>query len=202
MENEDGIPLRCHAYLALILVLFSLPLCWGQKPTSEHTDDSSKPVPSKNLPPAAAPTPIPNGISVGRPKVFDNRTLTLMLESLSESLRNSQTSLINQQSLVAALGFIQGFRTSEFSSVLNVSGLPVPGLKQETISTAGNATATGTPLPDTLKQTTTSERAAINPTTPTLDTLPAFSGLNRMTLSGLISQWRTIPKWAPLKRTK
>jgi hypothetical protein len=34
-----------------------------------------------------------NGISVGRAKVFDNRTLTLMLESLSDTLKVFRSSI-------------------------------------------------------------------------------------------------------------
>ena len=62
----------------------------------------------------------PNGISVGRPKVFDNRTLTLMLESLSETLRNMQSQFIDQKALAAAFSFLQGSRSSEVSRSFSV----------------------------------------------------------------------------------
>lgn len=119
---------------------------------------------------------IPNGISVGRPKVFDNRTLTIMLDTLSESLRNMQ--FVDQKSLAAAFNLLQGSRSSEVASNLTVSTLPIPSLKQETVTSTGNVTATGAPLPDTTKQTTTTERAAIIPQPPSLETQPAFSGFN------------------------
>jgi hypothetical protein len=120
----------------------------------------------------------PNGISVGRPKVFDNRTLTIMLESLSESLRNVQSQFIDQKALAAAFSFLQGSRSSDVARSLSLYPLPIPGLKEESIATSGNATASGTALPDTLKQTTTSDRAAFTPQAPTLDNSPAFSGFN------------------------
>ncbi len=139
----------------MLIVLF----CLAQKPSGQAA-------------PVAQNT---NGIGVGRPKVYDNRTLTLMLESLNESLRNVQ--FIDQKSLATALGFIQGFRSSEVVSNFSINTLPVPSVKQEGITTTGNAIATtGAPLPDTTKQTTTTERAAITPQPPSLDTLPAFSG--------------------------
>ena len=118
----------------------------------------------------------PNGISVGRPKVFDNRTLTIMLESLSEALRGMQTQFVNQQALAAAFNYLQGFQSKEVVSNLSITPLPLPGLKQETVTTAGNVTETGTPLPDTSKVTTTSDRPSFTPQAPTLDTPPAFSG--------------------------
>jgi len=58
-------------------------------------------------PPKSAPAS--NGISVGKPKVFDNRTLTLMLESLSQTLQSMQSQFIDQKSLAAALANIQGY---------------------------------------------------------------------------------------------
>jgi hypothetical protein len=54
-----------------------------------------------------------NGISVGEAKVFDNRSLVLMLDSLSETLRNLQ--LIDQEPLKRALGLLQGSRTTDIA---------------------------------------------------------------------------------------
>jgi hypothetical protein len=118
----------------------------------------------------------PNGITVGRPKVFDNRTLVLMLEGLSESLRNLQ--FVDQKSLAAAFNLLQGFQSSETVSNLTLTALPTSGLKQENVTTTGNATAAGAPLPNTGKQTTTTSRDAFTPQPPTLDSPPAFSGFN------------------------
>ena len=70
-----------------------------------------------------------NGISVGRPKVFDNRTLTIMLEGLSESLRNLQ--FIDQKSVATALGNFQGSRMTDSSFALSVSGPSLPGVTNE-----------------------------------------------------------------------
>ncbi len=52
-----------------------------------------------------------NGISVGDPKVFDNRSLTLMLDTLNQQLQSMQ--VIDQTKLAAALGNTQGFQTQE-----------------------------------------------------------------------------------------
>lgn len=120
----------------------------------------------------------PNGISVGRPKVFDNRTLTIMLESLSESLRNVQSQFIDQKALAAAFNFLQGSRSSEVVRSLSISPLPIPGLKQESVNTSGNVTADGTALPDSSIQTTTAERSGFTPQAPGFDNPPAFSGFS------------------------
>jgi len=48
-----------------------------------------------------------NCISVGAPKVFDNRTLTLMLESLSQTLQAQLQNYMDQKSVAAALANIQ-----------------------------------------------------------------------------------------------
>lgn len=120
-----------------------------------------------------------NYISVGRPKVFDNRTLTIMLESLSEGLRNVQTQFINKEALAAAFNFLQGTRTSEVARSFSLTALPIPSLKQENTTNTGNVADNGTPLPDTTVAKTTSERAAFTPQAPGLDTLGGFpAGFN------------------------
>ncbi len=116
----------------------------------------------------------PNGISVGRPKVFDNRTLTLMLESLSDSLRSLQ--FVDQKSLATAFTTVQGFQSTESTSNVSVTTLPIPGMKQEVDTTSGNVSAAGNPLPNTAKTTTTTNRDTLTPQPPSLDTTPSFSG--------------------------
>jgi hypothetical protein len=119
---------------------------------------------------------VPNGISVGRPKVFDNRTLTLMLESLSATLQSNQTQFIDQKSVAAALGLLQGFKSSDVSSNLTVSTLPIPGITQQNVKNTGIVDSNGNPLPNTTQQTTTLTRDSLTPQVPTLDTNPATPG--------------------------
>ena len=78
----------------------------------------------------------PNGISVGRPKVFDNRTLTLMLENLSETLRTLQ--VIDQKTIAAALGMLQGSQSRDVSTSLTFSTTPTPGTSEETTTNSGS----------------------------------------------------------------
>src|SRR6185437_11769487 len=75
-----------------------------------------------------------NGITVGRTKVFDNRTLTLMLESLSDTLRGVQ--VIDQDPLKKALGLLQGSQTQDVSRSFSVLAGGTPK-----IVTSNNASA-------------------------------------------------------------
>jgi|GEM_PF-1213988 len=98
-----------------------------------------------------------DGIAVGKPKVFDNRALTIMLEQLNQSL--AQVQVVDQKSLAESLGLFQGSQTQEVSRSLSVSTLPLPGIK-----TTEQANSAGQLVPN--QQTT--DRAAINPSPPTL----------------------------------
>ena len=135
------------------------------------------PLPPGPFIPPATTIPRSNGISVGRPKIFDNRSLTLMLENLSETLRGMHTQFLAPADVTKALGNLQAFRSTETVSNLSVSTLPIPGVKQELISTTGNVTTDGkTTLPDTTKSTANASRDAIVPAAPQLDTIPDFKG--------------------------
>ncbi len=122
---------------------------------------------------------ISNGISVGRPKIFDNRTLTIMLETLSQTLSGIQ--FLDQKSVTAALGNLSGFSSRDFTSNLTVNTLPTPALSQQTVANTGNVDKTGGILPNngasnTLQTTTGSTTASVTPTAPNLDTTQALAG--------------------------
>lgn len=113
---------------------------------------------------ATADEPSSNGISVGAPKVFDNRTLTIMLDSLSQTLQSIQSQqFVDQKTLSAALLAIQGSHSAETNSAVSILGTPTPGITQS-IPTGGTALTTNV---------TTS---SVTPTAPTLTEIPAFSG--------------------------
>jgi hypothetical protein len=63
-----------------------------------------------------------NGISVGQPKVYDNQSLTIMLDQLSTRL--DQVQAIDQQSLVKALGQTQGSEQQDVSRGFTASVSP------------------------------------------------------------------------------
>ena len=128
-------------------------------------------------PPPKNSEQIPNGISVGQPKIYDNRTLTIMLESLGQTLQGMQ-SFVNPTTLAAALANLQGTRTTENLASVSVEGLPIPSLKTTTNTKTGNVSAAGEPLPDTKEVETIKERAAFTPTSPTLADAPALTGFS------------------------
>lgn len=90
-----------------------------------------------------------NGIAVGRAKLFDNRTLLLMLQQLDESLRTVQA--INPPSIATAVGQLQGSQTSELLRSFQATGLPAGAEEQQVKTTVG---PTGTNTESTQKTTT------------------------------------------------
>ena len=129
------------------------------------------------------------GIVVGVPKVFDDRTLTLMLEGLNTSLAN--VNVISQQPLAQAIGTVQGSRTHEQSNALTVQGSPTPGVQsQSTQNTAPNSS--GAMVTTTNNQTTTTT-PSVTPGVPwnsDMATLPsAYTNLQySMASSDLLSE--------------
>lgn len=120
-----------------------------------------------------------NGISVGSPKVFDNRSLTLMLEALNQTLETQQKAYIDQKSVLNALTNFQGLSTQEVSTNLSVTSLPTASRDVSTDLKTGNVDANGNPLPNTLERKTDTNRASFTPQAPALDTLPGLpSGFN------------------------
>jgi hypothetical protein len=120
--------------------------------------------------------PPDNGIAVGRPKVFDNRALSIMLEEWQAALRNIQ--FVDQAKLAAAFGLFQGFSSREVASSFSATALPLPGSSTETVLNSGQVDATGNALPATTQQTTTTSRDAFTPQPPTIEAIPAFNNFS------------------------
>ena len=120
-----------------------------------------------------------NGISVGAPKVFDNLSLTLMLEKLNQNLQSQKLNFIDPTTLKAALANLQGLSTSETSVSGSVTGNPTPALTEGTTFNSGNVDANGNRVPNTFQRTTSANQAAVTPQAPGFDTLPGLpSGFN------------------------
>lgn len=138
-----------------------------------------------------------NGISVGAPKAFDNRSLTLMLETLQENLRGMQ--VIDQKSVIANLALMQGYSAEDVARSFSIMAGGTPGLVTNTASSTEDnlkTTAEGTAsltkgeltasikktIEDTLnaknsqsQQTTVAPRAPAAPALPDLMTPPSFT---------------------------
>ena len=135
------------------------------------------------LPPDKSPvTTTFNGIYVGSPKVYDDRTLQQQLVSLGTRL--AQLTGLDQGSLTNRLGTLQGSSASQLGVGLQIGGLAMPGVTttaaggtpsvaqtvgttttappapstQTTVAPTGTTTVTttpGTPSPGTSSQTVT-----------------------------------------------
>src|ERR1700730_14281484 len=80
-----------------------------------------------------------NGIHVGAPKVYDSRTLTLMLNDIAQSLKNPN--FINPANLAAALGNLQGYASQDFAQQINARGAVGP----QAASVVAGVTSSGGP---------------------------------------------------------
>jgi hypothetical protein len=123
-----------------------------------------------------------NGINVGQTKLFDARSLALMLQSMQSHLANRD--FFDQGTIAAAINKLQGARLDTSSLAANVSTAPIPG-----VTTTTNTSGTGiteivtqptspsgspTPFPGVTTTTTNSPttvqqavtQAALSPTVP------------------------------------
>jgi hypothetical protein len=91
---------------------------------------------------------VENGIGVSDPKIFDNRSLALMLDSLGESLRTTQ--FVDAKSLAAGLSAFQGSQQESIARSLSVQGPSLPGI----VDTAKNTTTAGSTLTSGTSDTT------------------------------------------------
>ena len=142
------------------------------------------PVPAQNAPAVCQAGGKPtscNGISVGMPKVFDNRSLTLQAEALQKALQQQQAanSRVDLKSVMAALANTQGLTQSEVSTVLSVLGNPSPSTSLTTDVKTGNVDSKGNPLPNTTDTQTGKNVASVTPAAPSFDSFAALpSGFN------------------------
>src|SRR6266705_6136070 len=78
-----------------------------------------------------------NGINVSEAKVYDDRTLMIMLDQLNEQLRN--INFIDRTKLAAQLGLTQGSQSKDVSRSFDLATLPIPSLKtKSTPDSSGN----------------------------------------------------------------
>lgn len=127
--------------------------------------------------PSGAANSQPNGISVGKPKVFDNRTLTLMLESLSQTLQGIQSQqFADQKALADALTAIQGSSSTDVNSAFSILGAATPATDNTVTHNTGLVNDTGTSLPDTITTIAKTTQASTVPVAPTLTDPTPFTG--------------------------
>jgi hypothetical protein len=103
-------------------------------------------------------------IVIGRPKIYDERALQIMLDDLERQL--SKTTIVDQSKLEAQLGVVSGINRSASSFGLSLGGPSTPG-----IVTTNTPNAQGQLTPST--QTVTV--AASTPAAPSLPTTTALA---------------------------
>ena len=128
-----------------------------------------------------------NGISVGEPKVFDNRSLQLMLEELSKTLAAQQQSYLDQKSVLAALSNLQGYTLTDVSRALNIAGSTTPATSAKGTPTTGSADTSGKTSSDasTSKGTATTQAAASESLS--FPTIPGFNPTYGLNASDLLN---------------
>lgn len=72
-----------------------------------------------------------NGITVGQPKIYDNQSLTIMLDELNQRLL--QANAVDPQALAKALGLVQGSQEQDVTRSLNVTVSPTPSASSSAI---------------------------------------------------------------------
>lgn len=91
-----------------------------------------------------------NGITVGKPKQFDERTLSLMLQSLEEKL--ARTQFPDPNGIYGAVGRFQGATADTTSMALSIRGQALPSITTTTGSTSKEG-STGTGLNEATQTT-------------------------------------------------
>lgn len=112
----------------------------------------------------------PNGITVGRPKVFDNRTLTLMLDELYANL--NRVSFFDKSALAAAFNLLQGMSETTIRSALRIDAGGGGGAAD---AVATDSTGDAAASEDGGGSGGGGSSAASGP--PTLPTIPPFSSV-------------------------
>lgn len=95
------------------------------------------------------------GITVGQPKVYDNQSLAIMLDELNARLRQIQ--VIDQASLVKALGLQQGSQQQDISREFDVSVSLTPA------AAVSGASSQKSPDSGALSSSTAGETTSSNP---------------------------------------
>src|ERR1044072_857924 len=134
------------------------------------------PVPAARVEAAPAP-PVPdNGIVVGQTKLFDERSLALMLQSVQARLANRD--FFDQGSIAAAIGKMQGARLDTSSFGLNLTTTPLPGI----------ATTTNTGTTTTLTDIVTQPTSPANQPTPFPGIVTTTNAVTPNTVTQTITQ--------------
>lgn len=103
-----------------------------------------------------------NGITVGQPKVYDNQTLTIMLDQLNARLQQLQ--VVDQQSLLKALGLFQGSQQQDISRSFDISvSLTPKALANAPSDSSGGNSSSGSSNSNTSSNPTSNSSTGSSP---------------------------------------
>jgi len=145
-----------------------------------------------------------NGIFVGEPKVYDDRSLQLLLNNLRTRL--GQISGLDQASLISRIGAIQGASATTLGFSMQGNGVPLPGVTTTatqatptTTQTTGGTTTT-TPSSTGTTTTVTAPTGTTTTTTTTSSTTATTTASNQSVIStpgSTLSTQTTSPSVTP-----
>lgn len=148
------------------------PIEQRQKPSIALSEEAIVKAPSGTRRRGKKPK-IDNGIVVGPPKIYDDHSLQLLLNTAVARL--SQLNAFDQATLIGKLGTLQGANASQTQLALQASGNPLPGVTtKNTINQPNTVTTAETQA--TLKaqatapDTTTDNKTVTNSPTQTTET--------------------------------
>jgi hypothetical protein len=130
--------LRGSVLLILLFAFAEGAGAQGQSSTSPPASAQNAPEPNNSSAPVDSQKDSANGIFVGEPKVYDDRSLQLLLNNLRTRL--GQISGLDQASLTSRIGAIQGASATTLGFSMQANGTPAPGI----VTTATQATPTTT----------------------------------------------------------
>lgn len=93
--------------------------------------------------------PVHNGIGVGAPKIYDARSLSLMMEEMQDQLRRLNS--ISQQPITDAVGGIQATQSTDLETAINAGGKADAKADAGTSSGVDKSTLAAAPAPTQAK---------------------------------------------------
>ncbi len=87
-----------------------------------------------------------NGITVGQPKIYDNQSLTIMLDELKQRLL--QANAVDPQALAKALGLIQGSQQQDVTRSFNITVSPTPNANPSSNASSPSSSASSSSASD------------------------------------------------------
>ncbi|MCW3098562.1 MAG: hypothetical protein JWL77_4180 [Chthonomonadaceae bacterium] len=107
-----------------------------------------------------------NGITVSRPKLYDNRSLTLMLRTLEDTL--ASTNFLNAGNVAGAIDRFQGSTAKSTSTSFNIMTSPTPEIITTVTNKGGETPTTDTEKKITSQSVTPTVPATASPATPSV----------------------------------